>query len=546
MNELCGGIISAGVPGPGPYLSTVKPLFMLLLVMPWLYAATWMNKDTLRVQSVRTLWCGAVLAAGVLGILLWLLVPLFVVGMLLYLVLAGGVVGAYVAHRNKRVVPEAKVLTADHIRSVWARKDREKVEVVQHLKLYDHNGRPVLPPEEKLAEQRKAYNAAQELLHDVVLMRASEVDLKPKGPQVQVRFVVDGVLQERPSMDRGEADRLVDFLKGLAGLDVEDKRRPQAGAVSADMGVVRADMKLTTAGTTHGQRVQMRVLQEAIRTKLEELGMPDGMLARLAEINADDGGLILVSGPRGNGVTSTLYSLMRKHDAYMKQLVTLEESVAVELENITQQAYPSQKELPAKLASLLRRDPDVVMVDRCETAETAELLADAASAKNVLLGCVADGAFMALARWVKVCADPAKALGPLRAVTCQKLLRKICPSCREAYKPPKEMLAKLNLPVEKIKSFYRPPTKPLTDEKGKPMTCPTCRGTGYFGRTASFEMLEISDEIRQRILGNAPLSQIKAAARRNGMLYLQEQALRKVIEGTTSVDEVIRVSRSKQ
>ena len=175
------------------------------------------------------------------------------------------------------------------------------------------------------------------------------------------------------------------------------------------------------------------------------------------------------------------------------------------------------------------------------------MLTPAAADKLIMLGMKADSSLQALAKWVKLAADTRQqAVKLLRAVTNQVLLRKLCPQCREAFRPAKDLLARLNLPAEKIDKFYRPPTKPLTDEKGNPIVCPTCRGTGYYGRTGAFEMLELNDEIRELILSNAPLQRIKAACRRNKMLYLQEQALRKVIEGVTDIGEVIRVSKGKQ
>ncbi|MCK4626080.1 MAG: type II/IV secretion system protein, partial [Phycisphaerae bacterium] len=174
-----------------------------------------------------------------------------------------------------------------------------------------------------------------------------------------------------------------------------------------------------------------------------------------------------------------------------------------------------------------------------------DLICEAAVEKSVLLGSAAPSALAALAKWVKIVGNADKALTPLKVVTCQMLLRKLCPNCKEAYGPPRDMLAKLNLPAEKINKFYRPPTKPLVDEKGNPFICPTCRGTGYYGRIGAFELLEVTDEIRELVTQNAPLSRIKAACRKNKMLYLQEQALRKVIAGVTSIEEVIRVSKKK-
>ena len=132
----------------------------------------------------------------------------------------------------------------------------------------------------------------------------------------------------------------------------------------------------------------------------------------------------------------------------------------------------------------------------------------------------------------------------LQGLVAQKLLRKLCPSCREAYQPDAQLLTRLNLPVDKIKQFYRPPSKPLVDEKGRPIICSTCGGTGYFGRVGAFEVLMITEEIRELIRQDAGISQIRSAFRKKRLLYLQEQALRRVIEGPSSVNEVVRISKT--
>ena len=541
-------IDSCSVAMMAAYFSTFKIVVILLALLPWLYAATWMNKDARKVHTVGSFWCGIVLGAGMLGVLATLLAPIFAVGLAVYVVLAAGTIGSYVVYRNKRVVPEARVLTAAHIRNVLARRGQE-VRVVEHVKLYDADGKAVFPPAEEDQAACKSYNGAQELLSDVVRMRASEVDVSPDGPRARVRYIVDGVLHTRPSLDRDLAETVVDYLKGLANMNVADRRRPQTGHISVDMGAVRADMKISVAGTTRGQRMQLRVLQEAVQTRLEDLGMSETLQSRLVQINASGRGLIIVSAPKGNGVTSTLYSLLRKHDAFMKQLVTLEALPSADLENITQVRYASPDEMPRHLARVLRQDPDVIMVETCETAEGAAAVCEAASFKAILLGGYAGSTFVALAKWLRVCGGDGDArrmgMANLSAIVCQKLLRKLCPACKEGYTPSRERVAKLNLPPDKIGQFYRPPG-PRTDEKGRPIVCPTCYGTGYLGRTAAFELLEINDEVRKLVIDSASLDQIQAACRRAGMLYLQEQALRKVIEGVTSIEEVIRVSKAKQ
>ncbi len=544
--DLFATITLGAVPDPGGYFFAVKVIVILAFILPWLWVATWINKDTVRVHTSQLLWSVLILLFGALSVFIWLMVPLYAVGLIVYLLVTSAVTAAYVVHRNKRVVATGKVLTAEHLRNFFASAGKPKVvEVVQHIKIYDSRGRPVFASSEGPAEKLEAYNLAQDFLNDVILFRAEDIDMTPAGGQAAVRFVVDGVLQRRPVLDHAEAEAVIDFIKGIAGMDVADTRRPQTGKIGVEAGAVTTDMNVTTAGTTQGQRMQIKVVLEAVRTDLGGLGMNEDIRARLEEINAADNGLTLVSGAKASGVTSTLYSLLRRHDAFIKQLVTLELQSTVDLENVTQYRCRDQAEVAGRLASILRRDPDVVMVGDCRTSQAADLICEAAMEKNVLLGSAAPSALAALAKWVKVVGNADKAMTPLKVVTCQMLLRKLCPNCKEAYGPPRDMLAKLNLPAEKINKFYRPPTKPLVDEKGNPFICPTCRGTGYYGRTGAFELLEVTDEIRELVTQNAPLSRIKAACRKNKMLYLQEQALRKVIAGVTSIEEVIRVSKKK-
>ena len=540
------GVMLSAIPESGGYFSTLKIAVMLVLLPPWLYALTWMNKDVDRVHARKLPWILATMGGGATGLLLWLAIDLYLVGLGSFLLLAYGTTISYVLFRNRRVIPGYRVLTAQHLSNFAARQKPQKVDVVQKLKFYDSLARPFFAPPEEQAQDRQAYNLVQTLLYDALSLRASEVDLAPAGMENSVRFVIDGVALKRPSLTREDADTIIAFIKKLAGMNVEDVRRPQTGKLGADAGAQIMDIKVATAGTTSGQRLQLRFVQELAQTRLEELGMPPELQGRLEELNAATGGLIVVSGPRGSGVTSTLYSLLRRHDAFMKQLATLEQSPAVEMENVTHNRYKDAAELPTKLASVLRRDPDVVMVDRCESLQVADLITEGAQKKNILLGMSGESSFVALARWVKLCGgDRAKALASLKAVTSQVLIRKLCPACKEAYRPARDLVAKLNLPADKCDKFFRPPTKPLVDEKGRPMTCATCRNTHYYGRAGVFELLEITPEIRELILGDAAVSKIKAACRKNRMLYLQEQGLRKVMEGVTGIEEVVRVTKTK-
>jgi type II secretory ATPase GspE/PulE/Tfp pilus assembly ATPase PilB-like protein len=528
------------------YFHPAKFIVMLVLLTPWLYVCPWVQKDARSVRTSHTLWGGLVLGIGTLCMFIWLLSPVYVVGLLVYVVLTGAVLVAYVVHRNAKVPPEQKILTADHLRSLSQRREARGVEVAQKVKLYTRDGRSAAAPgPEADTAERETYNAVQDLLHDLLWRRASEAELAPAGESTTLRLAIDGVTHEDAGPDPAVAEGVIQYLKGVGGMDVEERRRPQRGRITVDLANSPIDMDLVTAGTTSGQRMQFRVVQEFIRTRLGELGIPEDLLTRLRELNQAGNGILIVSGRRGSGVTSTLYSLLREHDAFIKQLITLEHEPEVDLENVTQNQYEDAKEMPRMLASALRRDPDVILLDQVADADTAAQITELAGEKTFIIGMAAGDSLKALAKWVQTCGSAAKAVEHLRCVTAQMLLRKLCPNCKDAYHPDPNLLAKANLSAEHVEHFYRPPAQ-FTDEKGRPAVCPTCQNVGYFGRTGAFELLEVTDELRQLIASGASLSEIKAACRKNNMLYLQEQALRKVIQGETSVQEVIRVSQKKK
>ncbi len=541
------GILAAAALPAGGYISLFKLVFMLLVLTPWIFILPWVFDDARKFGRLQPIWTAAVMAAGILSFIIWLLVPIYLIGLGVHLILTWATCISYVYYRDQKVQPEGRVLTSEHLKGILTfQRSAKKIDVLEKVKIYGDDGKP--KGESAGNQQRRIYNMAQDFLYDVIYHRASEVDITPAGNNARVRFVIDGVVNERPPMELPDSQALIQFLKASAGMDPNEIRKPQKGSISIDLGGVgnATDMMITTDGTTQGQKMRLKVVQEIARTKLDELGITDDVMGKLRQMIASDNGLIIVSAPAGNGLTSTLYSLLREHDAYVKQIMAFESKNIIDLENVTQRTYSSDNDLESELQAGLRLDPDVVMVDKCPDKRTAELITQAAQSKNVLLGIRASSAFQALAKWVKVRGDAAGATENLLGVLCQVLVRKLCPNCREAYHPDPKMLAKANIPADQARQFYRPPTKPLTDEKGNEITCMTCQGTGYFGRTGVFELLKINDEIRQLIIENASLDKIKTTCRKQKMLYLQEQALKKVISGETSVREVIRVTQPEK
>jgi len=531
---------------PGGYMSLGKIIGVLILIFPWLWLAPKVSQDALKTKSSQPLWAGIILGAGAIGLLIWLMLPSYIVGLLIYVVLVTAVFLGYVAYRNGRVDTDDRILTGAHLSTLFEKKEKVIVKPTTKIKLYDVNSRQVPPPGAGATERDiLVYNFTQDFFYDMLWRRASESDLVP-GSGMAVRFVIDGTLTSRPSMSITDGDAIIQYIKSIAGMTADERRRPQKGMISLDIpGDVSTKVVVTTAGTTGGQRMQLQIQKQIVQTRLAELGLSKEVLARVKAATKEKG-ILLASGRSGTGVTSTLYSLLREHDSFTQQLTTFEKRPAIEMENVTQNKYQDDKELASSLTSTLRHDYDVMMIDECIDPEAATIIAQAGDRISFMVGVSAGDTFVALAKWIKLCGDTELALTNLRGILCQLLVRKLCLNCREPYKPDPQMLAKANLAGREVDVFYRTPTKPRLDEKGVPILCQNCQGTGYVGRTAAFEWLELTDEIKQLVLDGVNASQIKAACRKKSMLYLQEQALAKVLSGETSIQEVIRVSQQEK
>ena len=538
-------VILAGLPLLGGYVSLVKVLFMLVLVAPWLMTLPLIHQDVERMRGSQPRWTLTVIGGGAIGVLVWLLLPSYFIGMVIYLLFVAAVLAGYVVWHDARVGPGDKMISVIRARGVMLRGKGVTVEVIQRVKIYDDRNVQIQAPDLESASipECETYNLVQNFLADMLIRRASEADISPGSQQAAVvRFIIDGVLDVRPSMSLIESDMLIQAIKPMSGLDPEERRRPQEGLMSLDFAGKQIEIGVTTTGSTGGQRMQFRAMHEAIRTKIAELGMTESILRNVKTMSNGNSGLIIVSGRIGSGVTSTLYSILRNVDAYTRRLVTLEAKPAADMENVTQTVYSDPKKLPDALAAVIQGDSDVIMVDACPDAQTAELIAKASVGKLIILGVGAVDTFTALAVWLKACGSATMGMANLRGLLCQALVRNLCPACRQPYRPDPALLAKANLEASQIERFYRAPDSGRIDEEGEPIICPSCQETGYIGRTGVFELLSITDEIRQLVIDRAQLAQIKAACRKNNMQYLQENAIQKVIEGLTSIQEVIRVT----
>ena len=261
-------------------------------------------------------------------------------------------------------------------------------------------------------------------------------------------------------------------------------------------------------------------------------------------------GILIITGPKKSGITTTLYALLRNHDAFINSIHTLERQPSMELLNITQNIFTlsdtSTTTYAKKLQSVVRMEPDIVGVADCTDAETAQIACSAAKdGKTIYLTLEADNVLKALGKWMKLVGDRNVVAETVVGISNQRLLRKLCDECKQPYEPNRELLRKFNIPAEKTKVFYRA-GKVKYSKRGKPITCESCQGTGFVGRMSVFETIVINDQLREAIRESKSLSEIATQFRRAKMLYLQEQALKKVIDGTMSVNEMVRALSKKQ
>lgn len=547
--------VLAALPDRSSYINPYKILVVVVLLFAWAYIVQWIDRDTDVVKTKREHW-NTIVAAGSFVAFFALFIPpwsgiLFLAGVGFWLAVFGGAAAFYVAHRNGRVAAPARVLTAAHLKRVLggAGKSKGKLDKGMRVRIVDHSGDAVDKPDDP--DEYMEYDAAQEFLYSVLWRRSSEVDVIAGKEKFRVVYRIDGVASEDPDgLDPTEGERVLRYLKKVAGLNVDEIRKPQRGSIEAALLSQDGDAGRTTvhtSGTTAGERLRLHVESGAELFRIHLLGFSPPRLDIVKQIISKPTGLFLQSAPARQGLTTTQYAMVRVHDAYIQNIHTLERRPLLDLDNVTQQVFDGSNDevhYARMLQTVLRREPNVVLVSDCENQETAQIASRAASDdRKIYLSIHAKDSFDALSKYLRLLNDNALAAKALLGVMCQRLVRILCKDCREAYKPDPATLKKLNLPGDKIETFYRPPSEPATDKRGRPIVCPSCQGSGYVGRTGVYEVLIVDSSVAKLIEEGTPINRIKAQCRKNKMYYLQEEALLKVIDGTTSMKEVLRSLR---
>ena len=387
-----------------------------------------------------------------------------------------------------------------------------------------------------LANEAPVVKIVNLLLLEALDTRASDVHLESYQNGLRVRYRVDGVLQDAIAPPPRLAAAVVSRLKIMAELDIAERRVPQDGRIRLRMHDRQVDVRVSTLPTLHGESVVLRLLdKESGRIDLEALGMGPDTLVRFDKVIAKPHGIVLSTGPTGSGKTTTLYAAVDRIRTGREKILTVEDPVEYELPGVPQVPVNEKVGLTFAnaLRALLRQDPDVMLVGEIRDQETADIATHAALTGHLVLSTLhTNDAATALTRLVDLGIEPYLVASTVEAVLAQRLVRRICESCRRPVELTAEQRAALGDAASELGEVW--------EGEG----CEQCRGTGYSGRTGIYELLVMEPEIREAVLGDTTISagRLQVLAREAGMKLLREDGLRVVAEGLTTVEEVLRVA----
>lgn len=384
----------------------------------------------------------------------------------------------------------------------------------------------------ELTDEAPVIKLLNSILFEAVKDRASDIHIEPYEREVEVRFRVDGVLYPVLTPPKVLQEAIVSRIKIMADLDIAEKRLPQDGKIRLLVAGKDIDVRVSLVPTTYGERVVLRLLdRKAEIIGLDGVGLSPAQVKSMETLLAKTSGIILVTGPTGSGKTTTLYSSLNRINSTTRNIVTIEDPVEYQLKGIGQIHVNPRIGLTfaGGLRSVLRQDPDVIMVGEIRDRETAEIAIQASLTGHLVLSTLhTNDTASAVTRLVDMGVEPFLVSSSLSGVLAQRLVRLLCPHCKEKYPP-----------TDTEKALFRKPPEALFRPKG----CERCFNTGYRGRTGIFEFLLMTGELRKLLLGSQDAETVKAFAVKHGMRTMKGDGLGKALSGVTSLEEVLRVTQ---
>lgn len=389
---------------------------------------------------------------------------------------------------------------------------------------------------ESLSGEAPVVRIVNTLIQQAVQVKASDIHVEPQEDKVRIRFRIDGMLREIMNLPRGSLASLVSRIKIMAEMDIAEKRLPQDGRIQIKLKNRHIDLRVSSLPTVFGEKIVMRILDKAnVLVDLDRLGFQQDILKQYRKLISRPYGMILVTGPTGSGKTTTLYATLSEINTMEKNILSIEDPVEYILEGINQTGINPKAGLTfaSGLRSILRQDPDVVMVGEIRDSETAQIAVRAATTGHLVFSTLhTNDSAGSVTRLVDMGVEPFLVASSVIAVLAQRLVRMICPYCREKYEVPNDAPERLflGIPAGEKLELYR--------ARG----CSSCDRTGFSGRTAIHELLVLNSDLRELIIGKTSSEEIKKAAMARGMLTLREDGIQKALQGITTLDEVMRVA----
>ena len=387
---------------------------------------------------------------------------------------------------------------------------------------------------EQMAGQSPVIKFVNYLISNAVREGASDIHIEPKEKSMKTRYRIDGVLFETMQSPLKMHPAIVSRIKIMANLDISERRLPQDGKIKVNVASRAIDLRVSTLPTNHGEKVVIRVLDsKSIMRGLEQLGMESDVMAAFREQIALPHGILLVTGPTGSGKSTTLYSALSQMDGDKLNISTVEDPVEYELD-FCNQVQTSEKiglDFASSLRSLLRQDPDVIMIGEIRDNETARIAVQAALTGHLVLSTLhTNDAASSITRLIDIGIDAYLIAASLNAALAQRLVRKICPKCKKTYRVPESMREYIKAAGIKAKQFYHG------------AGCDDCRGSGYVGRVGIYELLVINEKFRDMINRDSSVNNMRRVFRESGRRCLFDDGLIKVKQGLTTIEEVLRVT----
>ena len=526
-------------------MSIAKPILMFMALVAYMRYIAKFEFDA-RFYNMPILAINAILVAvGVLGFAAVILIPIFWVGYPLMLAMYGGTMFGYWKYRDARVPANRKFeLFGQRLQNAMeARRTRSAERGASAFFMTLKGEKMPVPAKEdpKIA----VYLAAEAATVEAMAHRATRVDIQSNAQTVQTSMLIDGVRVRLDPVPVDVGTQMIDFLKTAASLDVADRRRRQVGECNVESGSGKHRLTLTALGSAGGQTLRIDFNRaKAVDRPMDDLGLlpPQLEALRTLEDTALRHGVFIISAPIGQGVSTTAYALLGRHDAYTCNLKTLEKEVLHRLEGVEHIQWDpndAAHDFPEKLRSIVRKDPDAILCTDISDVGTAKQAATPGMKGSLIYVVIpSDSVQGAYAKWVELVGDPKAAAKCLAGISNQRLVRSVCPNCKVGFQPSPEQSKRLGIAAGKPIELFRQSGK--VQVKNKIEDCPVCQGSGFFGQSGIFEVFLADDAARAALAEGDFRTAYARAIREQKMLQLQEAALYKVREGKTSFDEAAR------